>query len=176
MALPALVAAFTVYAYTPTAGLVNSPLHRRSTTCAAAIDAAAAALPLVQSRSRTPYLALFGLFGGDDPGKETRVPPGFAAARHILLDGAVAGGPEIADALKARLDAGELTFEAAAEQYSVCPSKGKGGDLGVFSSLHSVSFLPYEKGAPADVAAFDAVGGLLLSHAALQCHSLSLSL
>ena len=175
MALPALVAAFTVYAYTPTAGLVNSPLHRRSTTCAAAIDDAAAALPRI-SRSRTPYLALFGLFGGDDPGKETRVPPGFAAARHILLDGAVAGGPEIADALKARLDAGELSFEAAAEQYSVCPSKGKGGDLGVFSSLHSVSFLPYEKGAPADVAAFDAVGGLLLSHAALQCHSLSLSL
>ena len=101
MALPALVAAITVYAYTPTAGLVNSPLHRRSTTCAAAIDDAAAALPLVQSRSRTPYLALFGLFGGDDPGKETRVPPGFAAARHILLDGAVAGGPEIAEALKA---------------------------------------------------------------------------
>ena len=60
-------------------------------------------------------------------------------ARHILF-----GCPQIAasktdketlakaNAVKAEIASGKLTFEAAAKANSVCPSKEKGGDLGTF--------------------------------------------
>jgi peptidyl-prolyl cis-trans isomerase C len=60
-------------------------------------------------------------------------------ARHILF-----GCPQIAasktdkemlakaNAVKAEIASGKLTFEAAAKAHSVCPSKEKGGDLGEF--------------------------------------------
>lgn len=48
-------------------------------------------------------------------------------AKHILVD-----SQELAEAIKARLDAGELSFTEAAAQYSSCPSKEQGGDLGSF--------------------------------------------
>lgn len=55
--------------------------------------------------------------------------------------------------LEARIAVGELSFAEAASQFSECPSKGKGGDLGIFSSFGKIAFLPYED---LDVAAFDA--------------------
>lgn len=48
-------------------------------------------------------------------------------AKHILVS-----SQEQADEIKAKLDAGDLTFEEAAAQYSSCPSKEAGGDLGSF--------------------------------------------
>ena len=48
-------------------------------------------------------------------------------ASHIL----VATAEEAAD-IRARIVAGELTFEEAAAQYSSCPSKAEGGNLGDF--------------------------------------------
>ena len=56
--------------------------------------------------------------------------------------------------MKQKIESGELTFAAAASQFSTCPSKGKGGDLGIFSSLSRIAFLPYED---KDIKAFDAV-------------------
>lgn len=49
------------------------------------------------------------------------------SARHILVD-----SREQADLIKSRLDASELSFEDAAREYSSCPSKEAGGDLGSF--------------------------------------------
>ena len=101
------------------------------------------------SRSATARMGLFdGFFS--DPGKSTSVPSGFASASHILLTGEDA--PDMAAKLQERIAAGELSFADAAAQYSACPSKGKGGDLGIFSSLGSLAFLPYEG---RDVAVFD---------------------
>ena len=48
-------------------------------------------------------------------------------ASHILV-----GSIELANEIKAKLDDG-FDFEALAEQYSKCPSKKKGGNLGWFS-------------------------------------------
>ena len=58
-----------------------------------------------------------------------------AAASHILFgfnkyDPGSAEGE--AAALKAKIAAGEISFADAAAQYSTCPSKAKGGDLGTF--------------------------------------------
>ena len=47
-------------------------------------------------------------------------------ASHILI-----GSIELANEIKAKLDDG-YDFEALAEQYSKCPSKKKGGNLGWF--------------------------------------------
>ena len=95
-----------------------------------------------------------GLFDGffSDPGKSTGVPAGFVKASHILLTGEDAA--EQAEALKARIEAGEVSFSDAASQQSDCPSKGKGGDLGIFNKLGSVFGLPYADNAEG-VAAFD---------------------
>ena len=90
--------------------------------------------------------------GGPDPGKDSKVPPGFASASHILLTGD--GAEEAAAELQQRLAAGELSFTEAAEQFSQCPSKGKGGELGIFSSLSVVMWLPYE-GKTNEVKLFD---------------------
>ena len=48
-------------------------------------------------------------------------------ASHILVD-----SEEQAAEIRAKLEAGEITFEDAAKQYSSCPSKAQGGDLGEF--------------------------------------------
>ena len=58
-----------------------------------------------------------------------------AAASHILFgfnkyDPSSAEGE--AAALKAKIAAGEISFADAAVEYSTCPSKAKGGDLGTF--------------------------------------------
>lgn len=83
---------------------------------------------------------------------DTKPPGGFVRASHILLTGPDA--PEQAQTVAARIASGDITFADAAAQYSACPSKGKGGDLAVFSSLASLAFLPYES---QDVSAFDAL-------------------
>lgn len=50
-----------------------------------------------------------------------------AGAKHILVD-----TEEKANAIKAEIESGAKTFEDAAKEYSSCPSKAKGGDLGKF--------------------------------------------
>ena len=106
----------------------------------------------VSVRSRVaPSMGLFdGLFS--DPGQSTDVPDGYASASHILLTGPEAA--EQASELKARIGAGEISFSSAAAEFSACPSKGKGGSLGIFSSLGVVAFLPYQG---KETAEFDAV-------------------
>ena len=48
-------------------------------------------------------------------------------ASHILVD-----SEEKAAEIRGKLESGELAFEDAAKQYSTCPSKAQGGDLGEF--------------------------------------------
>ena len=74
----------------------------------------------------------------------------YVSASHILV-----ATLEEASELKARLDAGEVSFEQAARQLSLCKSKANGGALGVFKSLARILFLPYESKWTA-VQAFDA--------------------
>ena len=69
-------------------------------------------------------------------------------ARHILL-----GKQELAEELKKRVDAGE-DFSALAEEYSECPSKKRGGDLGWFGKGAMVR--------PFEVAAFSAEEGAVV--------------
>ena len=54
----------------------------------------------------------------------------YASAGHILLP-----TTEAAQELRGRIEARDLSFEDAARQFSECPSKAKGGDLGTFKSL-----------------------------------------
>src|SRR5690606_22991286 len=53
--------------------------------------------------------------------------PETIGARHILVDSL-----EQADQIKAKIDSSELSFEEAAKEFSSCPSKEAGGDLGSF--------------------------------------------
>ena len=69
-------------------------------------------------------------------------------ARHILV-----GKQELAEELKKRIDAGE-DFSALAEEYSECPSKKRGGDLGWFGKGSMVR--------PFEVAAFSAEEGAVV--------------
>ena len=69
-------------------------------------------------------------------------------ARHILI-----GKQELAEELKKRIDAGE-DFSALAEEYSECPSKKRGGDLGWFGKGAMVR--------PFEVAAFSAEEGAVI--------------
>ena len=69
-------------------------------------------------------------------------------ARHILI-----GKQELAEELKKRIDAGE-DFSALAEEYSECPSKKRGGDLGWFGKGSMVR--------PFEVAAFSAEEGAVV--------------
>lgn len=48
-------------------------------------------------------------------------------ASHILVD-----NEELARELKGKIESGEVTFEAAAEEHSTCPSGKQGGNLGDF--------------------------------------------
>jgi peptidyl-prolyl cis-trans isomerase C len=50
-----------------------------------------------------------------------------ANAKHILVD-----EEEKCQNILAEINAGDKTFEAAAQEYSTCPSKAQGGDLGTF--------------------------------------------
>ena len=52
---------------------------------------------------------------------------GQAAAKHILL---ADGGK--ANYIKGQIEAGDISFEDAAKEFSTCPSAAKGGDLGAF--------------------------------------------
>jgi len=99
-------------------------------------------------------IATMGLFDGlfADVGSSTRAPAGFVRASHILLPGNMDAAQ--ATELCERITTGACTFAEAAAEYSTCPSKGKGGDLGLFNSLSSLAFLPYE-GKKEDVRAFD---------------------
>ncbi len=51
-----------------------------------------------------------------------------ASARHILVN----DEQQCID-LKKKIESGEITFEEAARDHSLCPSGVKGGDLGTFS-------------------------------------------
>jgi len=53
--------------------------------------------------------------------------PETIGAKHILVDDKAK-----ADEIKAKLDNKEMTFAEAATEYSSCPSKENGGDLGTF--------------------------------------------
>lgn len=59
--------------------------------------------------------------------KEFFVSPESVRAKHILVD-----SEEKANKIKTEIAEGK-SFEDAAKEYSSCPSKAKGGDLGVFS-------------------------------------------
>jgi len=59
-------------------------------------------------------------------------------ASHILV-----GRKSEAEALRQRIIDGEITFEDAAKQYSLCPSRDEGGDLGFFP--RGVMAGPFEK-------------------------------
>jgi len=48
-----------------------------------------------------------------------------ASARHILVN-----DEAVCNALKEKINSGEITFEDAAKQNSTCPSGARGGDLG----------------------------------------------
>lgn len=54
--------------------------------------------------------------------------PANVTAKHILVD-----SEELANEIKQKIEAKELSFEEAAAQYSSCPSKEQGGNLGSFS-------------------------------------------
>ena len=51
-------------------------------------------------------------------------PPGYVDASHILLRDDDSGE---ADALLARIQSGEMSFNDAAAEFSACPSRGKKG-------------------------------------------------
>jgi len=50
-----------------------------------------------------------------------------ASARHILV-----ADEAVCNALKAKINSGEMTFEEAAKENSTCPSGANGGALGTF--------------------------------------------
>ena len=94
-------------------------------------------------------VALFGF--GQPSENEKRLPGGYAEASHILIRSAdEEQDDQDAQALKERIERGELSFGEAATKFSSCPSRGKLGDLGTFNSLSRILFLPYE-GQSADV-------------------------
>lgn len=53
--------------------------------------------------------------------------PATVSAKHILVD-----NEDLCSEIKDKIENGELSFEEAAKQYSSCPSKEQGGELGVF--------------------------------------------
>jgi peptidyl-prolyl cis-trans isomerase C len=70
----------------------------------------------MSARTLEPTMIFDQLFGG-----------GKAKASHILLND---GGR--ANFIKGQIEKGEITFAAAAKEFSTCPSSAKGGDLGLF--------------------------------------------
>ncbi|MCJ8327214.1 MAG: peptidylprolyl isomerase [Campylobacterales bacterium] len=51
-----------------------------------------------------------------------------ASARHILVD-----TEELCNDIKNKINTGDTTFDAAAAEFSSCPSGQSGGDLGTFT-------------------------------------------
>lgn len=51
-----------------------------------------------------------------------------ASARHILVE-----DEAFCNELKSKINSGEVSFEQAAKENSLCPSSKQGGDLGRFS-------------------------------------------
>ncbi len=60
--------------------------------------------------------------------KEAFIEPANVTAKHILVD-----SEDLAKEIKEKIASNELSFEDAASQYSSCPSKEQGGNLGSFS-------------------------------------------
>lgn len=85
---------------------------------------------VVRPRAHATQMGLFDFFASEP--EQVSLQKGFAAVSHILLCGAEAG--EQAEALKARIDSGDISFEDAAVQFSQCRSKGKLGNLGACKS------------------------------------------
>lgn len=102
--------------------------------------------PALASLSRPahvqPLVLCMGLFDFLDPSANT-VPDGYAIVSHLILLGE--GEEESqADEILARIQSGELSFEAAARTFSACPTRDLNGYIGTISSLAkagSVSFL-----------------------------------
>ena len=63
-----------------------------------------------------------------DENKEQFMQKESVSAKHILVD-----NEELCKEIKEKINNNEITFEEAAKQYSSCPSKEKGGDLGMFN-------------------------------------------
>ena len=99
---------------------------------------------------QTHRMGLFDFLGTGDTNTQQGTPPGMASVSHILLTGPSAS--EDAMSLRTRIDDGDLSFDDAARQYSVCRSSGQGGNLGAFRGptqklplgLGRVWNLPYE--------------------------------
>ena len=88
-------------------------------------------------------------------------PEGYVRASHILFLATAGDAEQKAEALKARLAAGEFTFAQAALAFSSCPTRDLDGKLGVFQSLSKLTegtlrgdSMPYDG---ADTSAFDAL-------------------
>lgn len=62
-----------------------------------------------------------------------------ARASHVLLTTTGADTEAWFELLKGKIESGELTLEEAAAKHSTCPSKSKGGDLGLFGPGASAS-------------------------------------
>ena len=75
----------------------------------------------------------------------------YVSASHIVLPSV-----ESAEDVQQRIADGEISFEDAARQFSMCRTKAKGGSLGSFKSLARILFLPYESKFSA-VAPFDEI-------------------
>ena len=75
----------------------------------------------------------------------------YAEAAHILVRDETA-----AEEIRLQIEAGKISFDDAARQFSQCKSKFRGGTLGTFKSLARILYLPYE-GKFSSVTAFDAL-------------------
>lgn len=82
---------------------------------------------------------IMSLFGAANAGTIYSQPYTSVHAAHILVD-----TEQEAKDLKTRIDKGE-SFEGLAKEYSKCPSKQNGGDLGVFGRRQMVK--PFEDAA-----------------------------
>ena len=86
-----------------------------------------------------------------------------ATASHVLFSFAkYDDGEQQAAALKARIEAGEISFADAAKEFSTCPSAARGGSLGEF-----------KKGAM--VPEFDAIVVSLVSNSSVCADSVDIS-
>lgn len=85
------------------------------------------------------FCFILSLFGVSNAGTLYYSPYTSVHAAHILVD-----SESEAKALKTRIDNGE-SFENLAKEYSKCPSKQNGGDLGYFGKRQMVK--PFEDAA-----------------------------
>jgi hypothetical protein len=66
--------------------------------------------------------------------REIDVPEGYVTARHVLFLAAEDADAK-AEALRLRIEAGEISFAEAALRFSCCPTRDLNGSLGTFASL-----------------------------------------